>query len=309
MLKRAILIAVLTASPVMAANIRSAVSVSGLDTNPCTVASPCRSFGAALAVTFASGEIVALDSAGYGPFVIDREITVSGAPGVHAAISVPLDTGIDVVAAASDHVVIRNIVLVGTGGIIGIRVQSAKETHILDCLARGFATYGIKVSVGNVTIDRTTVVDNIGTTGIDIGSDNDPNIKIYGTVTHCLIDNNYNGIAVRADTHVVMSDSTITNNSYGASAISVIGNVQIMLILAELTIENCTLANNAQAVYVFGSPANNAGAIWLSQNVVAYNTTAVEFAGHSFVTTYSNNRFVGNGADVTGGTMFPATTE
>src|SRR6266550_1386637 len=128
-MKRAILIAFFAASSAFGQNFRSAVSVSGLDTNQCTVASPCRSFGAAIAVTGSGGEIVALDSAGYGGFVIDREITVQGAPGVHAAISVPLNVGIDVVAQATDHVVIRNIVLVGTGGIIGIRVQSAAETR------------------------------------------------------------------------------------------------------------------------------------------------------------------------------------
>jgi hypothetical protein len=304
-MKRAIVIAFFAASSAFGQNSRSAVSVSGLDTNPCTVALPCRSFGAAVLVTGARGEIVALDSAGYGGFVIDREITVQGAPGVHAAISVPLNVGIDVVAQASDHVVIRNIVLLGTGGIVGIRVQSAAETRVLDCLARGFATYAIKVSAGNVTIDRTTVVDNIGTTGIDIGSDSDPNIKLYGSVTHCLIDNNYNGIAVRADTHVVMSDSTITNNSYGASAISVIGNPQIQLILAELTIENCIVASNTQGIYTFGSGGNNAGVIYLSQNVVAYNANAVQIAGHSFVSSYNNNRFVGNTVD---GDPFDLTT-
>ena len=133
MLKRAILIAFFTASSTFAQNIRSAVSVSGLDTNPCSVSLPCRSFAAAIAATFESGEVIALDSAGYGAFVIDREMTVDGAPGVHAAISVPLNAGIDVVAQTTDHVVIRNIVLGGQslssaladGSLIWLSIHSA----------------------------------------------------------------------------------------------------------------------------------------------------------------------------------------
>src|SRR5438445_535301 len=68
-------------------NNRSAVSVNGSDLNACTVASPCRSFNAAIAETAPSGEIVALDSAGYGPFTVTMDVTISGAPGVHAAIT------------------------------------------------------------------------------------------------------------------------------------------------------------------------------------------------------------------------------
>src|SRR5437868_13874179 len=70
----------------IALNNRSAVSVTGLDSNTCSVASPCRSFGVALVATADGGEVVALDSAGYGPFSVGQNVTVSGAPGLHAAI-------------------------------------------------------------------------------------------------------------------------------------------------------------------------------------------------------------------------------
>src|SRR5262245_14385366 len=105
---------VLIAQSVAAANTRSAVSISGLDSNPCTVASPCRSFTTALSQTALAGEVVALDSAGYGPFTIGQNVSVSGAPGVHAAITVPSGTGIDI--GPSTAVYISNLVILGTGG-------------------------------------------------------------------------------------------------------------------------------------------------------------------------------------------------
>src|SRR6476646_11703721 len=90
-----------------ALNNRSAVSITGNDANPCTTALPCRSFSVALANTVSGGEIIALDSAGYGPFTIGQSVTVSGAPGAHAAISA---TSGDAIAITSGLVTLRNLV-------------------------------------------------------------------------------------------------------------------------------------------------------------------------------------------------------
>ena len=87
------LFAFLVAAVATAQNNRSAVAVSGNDLNPCTVASPCRSFAVALAHTVAGGEVIALESGGYGPFTVTQSVTVSGAPGVHAAITATSGNG------------------------------------------------------------------------------------------------------------------------------------------------------------------------------------------------------------------------
>src|SRR2546425_5050331 len=114
MFKKALL-AFLIAPAAFALNNRSAVSVNGSDLNPCTVASPCRSFTAAMAQTNPGGEIIALDSAGYGPFIVSQAVTVSGAPGVHAALTALTGTAIAVAAAGTDHVSLRNLVLIAGG--------------------------------------------------------------------------------------------------------------------------------------------------------------------------------------------------
>src|SRR6266851_67252 len=49
---------------------RTFVSGTGSDASPCSRTAPCRNFAAALAVTAAGGDIVALDPAGYGPVTI-----------------------------------------------------------------------------------------------------------------------------------------------------------------------------------------------------------------------------------------------
>src|SRR6187401_2596973 len=59
---------------------RTFVSTSGSDANPCTRTDPCRNFQAAIANTLAGGEVVALDSGGYGTFTVDKSLTIAGAP-------------------------------------------------------------------------------------------------------------------------------------------------------------------------------------------------------------------------------------
>src|SRR5438128_3060465 len=219
----------LFAAAVSAQNNRSAVSVTGSDLIPCITASPCRLFGAVRAVTNAGGEIIALDSACYGPFNIHRAVTVSGAPGIHAAISVP-SFGITVNAGTSDRVTIRNLVLISVGGSNGITVSSAGETRILQCLVRGFGSVGIALSVGNMVIDRTSVLDNFGATGINVVSTSGTG---HVTVTHCLVQGNGWGIIANYNIDALVSDSTIADNGYGVMAESVVGT---QLRYAEVTL-------------------------------------------------------------------------
>lgn len=129
-------------SSLFAQNNRSAVSLGGSDLGTCTTIDPCRSFDVAMSHTNAGGEIIALNTAGYGPFTINKAVTVSGAPGVHAAITVACCRGIWVTAAGTDHVELRNLVLIGAGGDFGIEINPAQEVRVIGCTIRGFGLSG-----------------------------------------------------------------------------------------------------------------------------------------------------------------------
>src|SRR5438477_12911031 len=97
LLKRVIsLVTALLCSGSAVAAQRSFVASNGNDSNACTRDLPCRSFAAAIAVTAPNGEVVALDSAGYGPFVVSQSVAVIGAPGAYAGVSVPSGDGVTV---------------------------------------------------------------------------------------------------------------------------------------------------------------------------------------------------------------------
>ena len=73
----AVLVAVVCACSMHAAPAQAQrvfVSATGSDGNPCTFASPCRSFQHAHDLTAAGGEIDVLDPAGYGAVTITKAI-------------------------------------------------------------------------------------------------------------------------------------------------------------------------------------------------------------------------------------------
>src|SRR5512132_2933185 len=55
---------------------RTFVASNGADTHPCSLVSPCRSFGTAIAAVAAGGEVIVLDSAGYGAVTITQSVSL-----------------------------------------------------------------------------------------------------------------------------------------------------------------------------------------------------------------------------------------
>jgi hypothetical protein len=280
-------------SSLFAQNNRSAVSVGGSDLNTCTTVDPCRSFGVAMSHTNAGGEIIALDTAGYGPFIVNKAVTVSGAPGVHAAITTTSGTGISVNAAGTDHVVLRNLVLIGAGGSSGIDINPAGEVRVIGCTIRGFQSFGIQASSGNLTVDHSAIIDNVGAFGIDVGNTN-PATTTHHTVTNTLIQGNNTGLAAEQHTAVVMANCTITGNNSGAQSVSNSGTGAVN---ADLALESCTIAHNSGGVFAGSSGGNNLARVFISQNVIAFNGTGVSKSGSAVVSSFNNNRFVLNGTD------------
>ena len=111
----------------------------GNDANPCSLASPCRTFGRAIGVVNAGGEVVILDTAGYGPFTINKSVKIIGPSGVYGGISVQggagATTGIVINAGPSDDITLRGLDISGVPTVaplpnIGIDIQSAGTVHI-----------------------------------------------------------------------------------------------------------------------------------------------------------------------------------
>src|SRR5262245_2610773 len=119
-----ILATVLTIVPIsaFAAAQRTFVASYGLTTNPafhCSLTKPCRAFAEAISVTGSKGEVVVLDSAGYGPVAITKSVSIIAPPGIYAGISVISGDGVTVNAPGA-VVVLRGLFINGQGGRWGV---------------------------------------------------------------------------------------------------------------------------------------------------------------------------------------------
>jgi hypothetical protein len=156
------LAAVGVATPAWSVAQRTFVASYGNDANPCSVVAPCRSFGAAITQTFFGGEVIVLDSGGYGPVTISGSISLIAAPGVYAGISVfNGQNGVTINAAPSTKVVLRGLTINGQGGGEGIVVGTSGEVHVESCVISGMVAQGIIATLGSyVRVAHTTIRSN-----------------------------------------------------------------------------------------------------------------------------------------------------
>jgi hypothetical protein len=127
---------------------RTFVRSDGVDNASCSIALPCRQFTAAVTATSANGEVIVLDSAGYGVITIAKSVAIIAPPGVYAGVSVLSGDGITVSAGASDKIVLRGLTINGQGGNVGIRIISGREIHVEDCAVANLLQQGIVVQGG-----------------------------------------------------------------------------------------------------------------------------------------------------------------
>ena len=135
--------------PAYAGGARSFVSGGGTDAGTCERTAPCRTFGYAITQTNAKGEVVAIDSSGYGPVNITKAISLIAPKGVHAGISPSSGDAITINAGPTDKVVIKNLYLNGGNGATnGIVANTAGTVEVDDTTAAGFASDGMWLGTG-----------------------------------------------------------------------------------------------------------------------------------------------------------------
>jgi len=149
---RAFVLACLLASAPAYSAQRTFVSTSGVNNPACSPVAPCRDFASAIAATSSGGEVIVLDSGGYGLVTITKAVSIIAPPGLYAGISVfAAQTGITINAGASDRVVLRGLTISGLGSDTGVIINSGGQIYIEDCTLTGFTFVGINVNGGGST--------------------------------------------------------------------------------------------------------------------------------------------------------------
>ena len=271
---------------------RTFVSGAGNDANPCSLGAPCRSFSAAINAADAGGEVIALDTAGYGPFAINKSISIISPPGVVAAISngVPVPgvfgslAAVDINAGASDRILLRglNVNIVG-GDIAGVVIRSAGIVHIENATLTGSSStsggaHGILVQPASKV--ELFVKDSVVRSFV-VGFKMNANLPsgVVAAVDRVRVEGSHFGIIAVNNVHAVMRDVVAAGNGQGFYATT----TDLGLGAASLVLERCTASHNTNQ----GVEADP-GSVFLAANI-----------------TISNCAITHNGIGVLGGTLAP----
>ena len=277
-----VLVTLLVSTQAFALSNRCFVKSTGLDTGTCTLSSPCRSFGYALTQVSAFGEVIALDTAGYGTFSVTQSVNVYAPNGITAFIAVNAGTGIDINAASSDSVVLRGLALTSNGGLTGIDFNGGRSLSIENCIVNGFGNQGVQLarasdpSNPHIRIEGSTIRGNFQ--GVRTGNSGDappqggppPGIAGLTIVNSSLSENSF-GISAADNTRAAVIDTVISGNAIGVSAQS-----STQLSFPDVTLERCTITQSASA----GVQSISAGAfVRIAYNVITGNATGVSEGG------------------------------
>jgi len=283
----------LMAIPAQAGNTRSFVSPTGVDTNPCTLAAPCRNFQAAHDATNAGGEIAVLGTAGYGALTINRAISIVNPGAFEAGIAVSSGlTGIIISALGTDAVSLRGLTIEGGGvGTNGIQFNTGQSLTIENCVVRNHTNNGIVFAPNassDLIISETFIANNKGGNGIAVipsGSG-----KVTSVFNRVQADNNGDGILVSSTSYsgtalnVTLSDSVTAGNSGDGLGISSSGTGFSVMMFHSIA------ANNAVGLYAFGTNA----VLRVGQSVVTGNNLDWSTASGGAVLSYGDNKIDGN---------------
>ena len=135
---------------------RHFVASTGSDSNPCSIALPCRSFAAAALLVDPNGEILVHDTAGYGFVAITKSLSIISPSGVYAGISVFAAQDGITVNVPGGNVRLAGLWINGQGGGTGILVQQAARVTVEGCSVTNMAADGF----GNAAASARIVIRN-----------------------------------------------------------------------------------------------------------------------------------------------------
>lgn len=259
--------------------VRTWVSSTGVDTDPCTRELPCRTFAPAVTAVATGGEVVVLDSAGYSPVTINKSVSLISPPGIHAAIA-PTSGHAITVNGPSIIVVLRGLYLNGQGGGNGISFPNGAALYLENMVISGFIGHGLDAFApgSGVTVFNTIARRN-GNNGMRFSSAGTPMRAIADTVW---TDQNFQGLVSAGISLVTV------RNCHSAR------NVQYGLIAegpaSVLNVESCVSADNGTGL--FGN-----GTLRAAETMVVGNVTGVAHSMTGDTVSFGNNRVEGNTTD------------
>ena len=291
------LVCLLTSAPAHA-RARVFVASYGNDANSCTFGSPCKTFQHAHDAVDAGGEVSAIDSAGFGPIIITKSVTITSPQGVEAGV-VPASGGDAIVInpSLSSTVTLRGLTLEGSGGgLNGIALFSSMPgtLNIIGCVIKDFSGTGISITPSNsgsfgLVITDSYVLNNAAN-GIEINPQTSNTTVMFG-----IEKTNVNGNGTSGDNAGLLFNGSSGFFRGGLSSVNIqLNNIGINFIGGNLAQE--TLIANSNILFNLSGDITNNGAasnVWLLNSnqitTVLNNAGAVASDGTNDILSVSGN--------------------
>lgn len=317
---------------------RAFVSAGGSDSNDCEILAPCRTIAIALTQVQAGGEVVILDSGGFGNqlagtsglAVITQSVTITAAPGVQAAMSMPSQVDGLQINAPGAVVSLRGLTLTqipGTSGSIGVHILAAQQVNVDNCIIQNVDagvlatsyTANLEVNLRNTVIDGVTfgielnassgsgaltqlnVKDSaiLNTGAFDFNSSSATGIVVFDNVTAVIENARIGGFAFGVGMYAVTTGSMTVRDSVISNNV----NMGLELngpVYASLS-RNTLVANRNSGNSAVGLDLAGSAQAYLDSNRISDNNTGVAVGTGTTARSYGNNTIQHNTvANVTG---------
>jgi hypothetical protein len=239
------------------------------------------------------GEIVVLNTGGYGPVTINQTISIDAAA-AHGSITQTSGDAITIAATATDVVTIRGLFLFGRHlGGNGITVTAAGAVFVQDTEASGFTQNGLNVNLAGsafIGVGNCAFRDNQND-GARFSSAN-------GTVTAYVHDtdlalNTSSGLEAAAGTRVSVTHASAFGNLVGfLSGVGASGT-------SDLTLQEVTAIGNGTGLS--SSTGGGTATLRFVYSLVSQNTTGLAHFGSAALlgSNPADSVVIGNGTDGT----------
>ena len=262
---------------------RTFVATYGGDANLCSRAAPCRSFSVALAKTDPGGEIVALDSGGFGTVAINKAVALIAPPGIYAGITVPTgDDGITVAAGTTDDVVVRGLAINGTPPTCcsaGIRFLSGRALHVETVVISGIPGGGAILFLGDGELYVRDSEFRENPTGVGVAG------TTLASIEHSRFDNNTVALSANENARVTVRDSVFSGNTLAGIRASED---------SEVSIDGCTISGNNIGIEAKNTSVSMVSIARVTNSLIANNVAPILRSGMSLLITGGGNSIVGN---------------
>jgi hypothetical protein len=250
----------------------------------------------AISQTNAGGEVIVLDSAGYGPTNITKAISIIASPGVYAGISVFSGDGIDINAGASDTVILRGLTVNNQGSIqSGIVFITGGTLHVENCVINGFSgpngASGVQlVGPGGRLEVKDSIIRGSGIGILVLPSSG----MAFAAVDQVRLERCGEGLSAGKGSTVTVRNSVASGNGNGFDAGALGGTV-------ELNLDNCIASNNSAIGIVVSSVSGGFATVRVSNSTITDNAVGLSSSGSGAVLlSRGNNTVEGNATDISG---------